>query len=73
MTIDRAHSAPRKPPTSDFEILDNSYLLEETFPWYSPDAFYPAWIGEIFQSKYQVLGKLGYGSVSTAWLCRDLE
>jgi hypothetical protein len=57
MTIDRAHSPPREPPTSDFEILDNSYLLEEeTFPWYSPDAFYPVRIGEIFQSKYQVLG-----------------
>jgi serine/threonine-protein kinase SRPK3 len=53
--------------------LDSSYLLEEeTFSWYDPEAFYPVRIGEIFRSKYQVLGKLGYGSVSSAWLCRDL-
>ena len=73
MTIDNAPSPAREPPTSGFEILDNAYLLEEeTFPWYDAKAFYPVRIGEIFQSRYQVLGKLGFGSVSTAWLCRDL-
>lgn len=66
-------SPPRQPPTSGFEVLDDAYLLEEeTFSWYSPDDFYHVRIGEVFQSKYQVLGKLGFGSVSTAWLCRDL-
>ncbi|KAI9806285.1 MAG: hypothetical protein M1825_006400 [Sarcosagium campestre] len=35
--------------------------------------FYPVRIGEVFQSRYQVLGKLGYGSRSTAWLCCDLR
>ena len=74
MTNDAAPSPPRQAPTSGFEVLDSSYLLEEeTFPWYDPESFYPVQIGEIFQSKYQVLGKLGYGSVSTAWLCRDLK
>jgi hypothetical protein len=73
MTEKRAPSPPREPPTSGFEVLDSKYLIEEeTFSWYNPDEFYPVRIGEIFQSKYQVLGKLGFGSVSTAWLCRDL-
>jgi serine/threonine protein kinase len=73
MTTEKAPSPPREPPTSGFEVLDSKYLLEEeTFSWYDPEAFYPVRIGEIFQSKYQALGKLGYGSVSTAWLCRDL-
>jgi serine/threonine-protein kinase SRPK3 len=74
MARENAQSPPRQPPTTGFEELDNTYLLEEeTFSWYDPEVFYPVRIGEIFQSKYQVLGKLGYGSVSTAWLCRDLE
>jgi serine/threonine-protein kinase SRPK3 len=73
MARGNAQSPPRQPPTTGFEVLDNTYLLEEeSFSWYDPEAFYPVQIGEIFQSKYQVLGKLGYGSVSTAWLCRDL-
>jgi len=42
-------------------------------PTYRPGLFYPVHIGEVFESRYQVLGKLGYGSRSTAWLCRDLR
>ncbi|KFZ09042.1 hypothetical protein V502_08986 [Pseudogymnoascus sp. VKM F-4520 (FW-2644)] len=73
MESERPPSPQRQPPTSGFEVLDDAYLLEEkTFSWYSPDDFYPVQIGELFRSKYQVLGKLGFGSVSTAWLCRDL-
>lgn len=73
MESERPPSPQRQPPTSGVEVLDDAYLLEEeTLSWYSPDDFYPVRIGEVFRSKYQVLGKLGFGSVSTAWLCRDL-
>ena len=44
----------------------------ENWDWYKPGLFYPVRIGEVFKSRYQVLGKIGYGSRSTAWLCRDL-
>ena len=53
-------------------ISDAEKLEEENWDWYKPGLFYPMRIGEVFQSRYQVLGKLGYGSRSTAWLCRDL-
>lgn len=66
-------SPQRRPPTSGFEELAIDDLLdEEISPWYDAEDFYPVQIGEVFQSRYQVIGKLGYGSVSTAWLCRDL-
>ncbi|PIA93312.1 SRSF protein kinase 2 [Cercospora beticola] len=48
-------------------------LEEESFSWYDRRAFCPVRIGETFESKYEILLKLGYGSVSTAWLCRNLE
>ncbi|GIZ43342.1 hypothetical protein CKM354_000657400 [Cercospora kikuchii] len=51
----------------------DTLLEEESFSWYDRRAFYPVRIGEIFESKYEILLKLGYGSVSTAWLCRNLE
>ena len=61
-------------PTSGFTALDkNKKLEEEAYPWYSPEALYPVRIGEVFNSRYQTIGKLGYGSYSTVWLCRDLE
>lgn len=46
---------------------------EERLPWYDPNQFYPVRIGEIFNSKYKVVGKLGYGAYSTVWLCRDVK
>jgi hypothetical protein len=46
---------------------------EEKLAWYSHDHFYPVKIGDVFHSKYQVVGKLGYGGYSTVWLCRDLQ
>jgi len=75
--VKKIHPIPPSSPwtyhSTSYEVLDNSYLLEEeTYPWYDPEISYAVRIGEIFQFRYQVLGKLGYGSVSTAWLCRDL-
>lgn len=55
-------------------ILDpNDKLEEEKQRGYSPDQFYPVKIGNVFHSRYQVIGKLGYGGHSTVWLCRDLQ
>ncbi|KAH6910765.1 kinase-like domain-containing protein [Coprinopsis sp. MPI-PUGE-AT-0042] len=72
----RLLSRPWKPikyPTSGFEILQNSQRIEEeTWDWYTPDEFYPAEVGEVLKSQYQIVGKLGLGSYGTAWLCRDL-
>ncbi|KAJ5399741.1 hypothetical protein N7465_010230 [Penicillium sp. CMV-2018d] len=35
--------------------------------------YYPANIGDVLISKYQIIGKLGFGTTSTVWLARDLE
>lgn len=59
------------PPGPILDLTDK--LEEEKLPWYSKDNFFPVKIGDIFHSKYQVVGKLGYGGYSTVWLCRDLE
>ncbi|KAJ5152062.1 protein kinase [Penicillium capsulatum] len=48
-------------------------LEEETLCLYSHDRFSPVKIGDVFCSRYQVIGKLGYGGYSTVWLCRDLQ
>ena len=70
----RPASPVREFSQSSFRLLDSTEKLEEeTLPWYSPEKFYPVKLGEIFQSRYQVIGKLGYGGYSTVWLCRDLQ
>lgn len=61
-------------PTSGFEIVNTSKILdEERFEEFKAGQYYPVNIGDIFGSKYQAVGKLGFGATSTVWLARDLE
>lgn len=72
--LPRPFESPRVFPTEGFALTDKDESLEdERLAHYDPTHFYAAQLGEVFQSRYQVLGKLGYGAHSIAWLCRDLE
>lgn len=46
---------------------------EETLPYYAAEQFYPVHIGDVYDSRYRVAGKLGFGAYSTSWLCWDLR
>ncbi|KAK3671002.1 hypothetical protein LTR78_009119 [Recurvomyces mirabilis] len=46
-------------------------LEEETAGDYQRREFYPVLIGMTLQSRYEVLAKLGWGSGSTVWFCKD--
>ena len=37
-----------------------------------PDRYYPTHLGDVFNDRYQVLLKLGFGTTSTVWLAQDL-
>lgn len=53
-------------PQSGYQIIDSSIKLEEeTLPHYEQTSFYPVRIGDVFQNRYQMVNKLGYGANST--------
>ncbi|KAK2801982.1 hypothetical protein FQN50_007540 [Emmonsiellopsis sp. PD_5] len=60
-----AHTTPQPVPR-------NVKFEEEELPDYKPEHFYPVSLGDVFESKYQVVAKLGFGVGSSVWLCRDL-
>ncbi|KAJ5736092.1 uncharacterized protein N7483_001217 [Penicillium malachiteum] len=61
-------------PTGGYQTVPPSEVLEEErFEQFKQGQYYPANIGEVLTSKYQVIGKLGFGTISTVWLARDLE
>ncbi|EWY87454.1 CMGC/SRPK protein kinase [Fusarium oxysporum NRRL 32931] len=67
-------SLPRDFPSSGFERIDSSSLVEEEkLPFYRRQDYYPMRIGQVIQGNYQVVAKLGYGTTSTVWLSRDLR
>ncbi|KGO69471.1 hypothetical protein PITC_014260 [Penicillium italicum] len=72
--IKRGRSPVLQFPTSGFEVIRSSQSLEEErFEGFKKGRYYPVNIGDVLVSKYQVLGKLGFGTTSTVWLARDLE
>ncbi|KAJ7151047.1 kinase-like domain-containing protein [Mycena filopes] len=60
-------SNPHFPRISASELVE-----EERLPDYLATRYYPVRIGELLASRYQVVGKLGFGVTSTVWLARDL-
>lgn len=74
MSLQSDQQAPRTFPSSGFTAIDSSVRLEEELiPNYKAQWYYPARIGEVLAEQYQIVGKLGYGSSSTVWLCRHLR
>lgn len=67
-------SQPSVFPSSGFDVIDSSEKVEEEIlPDYLKERYYPVHIGDVLKSQYQVITKLGFGSSSTVWLCRDLR
>ena len=57
----------------NFKKIGASQLIEEeNLPDYLAERYYPVRIGELLESRYQVVGKLGFGATSTVWMARDL-
>lgn len=72
--LGRSKSLPKYLDSRGFKVLSTTDKIEEeNWAWYSADLYYPVRIGATFHARYQVLGKLGYGAHSTAWLGRDLQ
>ncbi|CAI4213687.1 unnamed protein product [Parascedosporium putredinis] len=71
----RASWVPLRFPTTGFEVIPATELLgEEQFDEFKTGNYYPVNVGDLFASdKYQVVGKLGFGSTSTVWLARNLQ
>jgi hypothetical protein len=67
-------SQTRTFPSSGFNLISlHEKIEEERIPNYRAERFYPVRLGDVFRSRYQVVAKLGFGTASTVWLCRDLE
>ncbi|KAF2671770.1 CMGC protein kinase [Microthyrium microscopicum] len=64
---------PLQFPATGFQLInDHEIIEEEQFEEFKAGRYYPVNIGDIFHTRYQVVGKLGFGLTSTVWLARDL-
>lgn len=54
-------------------IVTEESVEEETVRGYKAEHYYPVRTSNLFHNRYKVIGKLGFGSASTVWLCHDLQ
>jgi hypothetical protein len=67
-------SSITQPPSTKFPLLPiHVRFEEERLPSYKAEEFFPVRLGDIYRSRYRVVAKLGFGTASTVWLCRDLR
>jgi hypothetical protein len=70
----RSHTSIRMAHLATHVSIDPSRVVEEEkVRGYKAEHYYPVHVGEVFQDRYSVISKIGYGSASTVWLCRDLR
>ncbi|OQE14313.1 hypothetical protein PENFLA_c039G01584 [Penicillium flavigenum] len=62
-------------PKAGWDVIPaDEKVEEEQMPtFYDENFYFPVTIGDILLSRYQAVGKLGWGTTSTVWLVRDLE
>ena len=53
--------------------ITRSRIEEELGPLYTPFRYHPVRFGESFNGRYEVVGKLGWGLLSTVWLAKDTQ
>nr|OQO17484.1 hypothetical protein B0A51_15368 [Rachicladosporium sp. CCFEE 5018] len=72
-TASPLYSVPRRYLATSFQGLHAAARIEEErWSWCEPDVHYSVRIGEVFESRYEVLDKLGHGARSTVWLGLDI-
>ncbi|KAB8226144.1 kinase-like domain-containing protein [Aspergillus novoparasiticus] len=72
-SIRRMRPCPRNFSSVAHILPTGTPIEEETLPHYNPEHYYPVKIGDVYQARYEVTGKLGYEAYSTSWLCQDLH
>ncbi|PYH66775.1 putative protein kinase [Aspergillus vadensis CBS 113365] len=72
--ISRLPYLPRRAMSSSHPTQDSAKQIEEErMPAYERGLYYPVELDYVFQSRYQVISKLGFGANSTWWFCSDLQ
>uniref|UniRef100_A0A8C7F373 non-specific serine/threonine protein kinase n=1 Tax=Oncorhynchus kisutch TaxID=8019 RepID=A0A8C7F373_ONCKI len=70
------HPAPPEPaipPEPEEEILGSDDEEQEDPADYCKGGYHPVKIGDLFNGRYHVIRKLGWGHFSTVWLCWDIQ
>ncbi|XP_076247924.1 SR splicing factor protein kinase isoform X2 [Calliopsis andreniformis] len=70
---DNGNSSSNETIEDDDEVYSSEDEEQEESSDYCKGGYHPVKIGDLFQNRYHVTRKLGWGHFSTVWLCWDLQ
>lgn len=70
--LEPSHSSSNETIEDDDDQFTSDEEEQEDSQDYCKGGYHPVKIGDLFQSRYHVTRKLGWGHFSTVWLCWDL-
>lgn len=70
--LEPSHSSSNETIEDEDEQFTSDEEEQEDSSDYCKGGYHPVKIGDLFQSRYHVTRKLGWGHFSTVWLCWDL-
>lgn len=53
--------------------FERIYDVVEPVEEYRAGGYHPVHLNDLFQGRYQIVGKLAFGQFSTVWLARDQQ
>jgi serine/threonine-protein kinase SRPK3 len=59
--------------TSKLSVVFTPDINSEPQHHYESGGYHPVIVGEIYNQRYEVIRKLGWGKYSTVWLVRDIQ
>ncbi|XP_076623348.1 SR splicing factor protein kinase [Colletes latitarsis] len=71
--LEPCHSSSNETIEDDDEVYSTEDEEQEDSSDYCKGGYHPVKIGDLFQNRYHVTRKLGWGHFSTVWLCWDLQ
>ncbi|KAK1444478.1 hypothetical protein BgAZ_103840 [Babesia gibsoni] len=66
-------STPNSGPTAMSDTFDCNLSESEDPESYVPGGYHPVKVGEVYDGRYRIEGKLGWGYFSTVWLAADIK
>lgn len=63
--------APLLPYRPTHTMAHSQAIEEQSLPFSHRKRYYPVEIGQIFNNRYRIIAKIGFGAYSTVWLAYD--
>ena len=72
-SMDVNYSSSEKIDSQNSNNVDSDCETSEPSEYYCKGGYHPVKIGDVYNEKYEIISKLGWGEFSTVWLAKIID